>query len=770
VTDELGIGPGAFSNLPAGLPAFQLVEQAVPIDAGGGLPQNDYQVVSRLDFNLNSSTTAYLRYALQHQTSLPGANAQSPYEGYAADFLQRNHNALASLTHIWSPSLTSQTKVVLNRLLIDQPLGEAPPSPTLYMNATTVNRIQGQRIGFPGYLPFSPGSAIPFGGPQKLWQFYQDLNWVKGNHDIRIGGSYVRISDDRTFGAYQNAVMAMSIASNPTTSLNNLVTGNLARFQVAIDPNGFPGGTYVTPVGEPSFTDNNRYNEWAVYFNDSWSVSSRLKLNLGLRYEYFGVQKDVGPSETSNFYYLETGGSVNTSGSDIFRQVQGGNVFRASESPIGGLWAPDKNNFAPRVGFAWDVNGDGKTSIRGGYGMGFERNFGNVTFNALFNPPDYLVASIDVPLDLPSMPIQTDNQGPFGGVAGITKTIPRGSLRHVDQNIETAYAHFYSLSIQRQAWNNTMLSLEYTGSTGRAQYDLADVNAPGFAFLYLGNPNPFARPNSQYTAFNTRGNRGKSQYHGVTAGVEARKIGNTGLSITAKYTLSRAKDTLSTTFSEPANQFNLGYIDPLDPNLDYGYADFDARHRIVTSGIWELPIAKDSGFWGGWQLNWLFTAQSGQPFTIWDCANGPVRCIRAIDNAGLSTDATSGTATENPNEFTLLDMAPIAGDYGSYAHPELSAAIGGPWGDIGPFPASMTKRNAFRGPGRYFLDLSLTKRFRFGGHYALQLRAEAYNVLNHANLYVLGGDAEVGLGTINGTKGLAVEDARRVQLAAKFEF
>lgn len=183
----------------------------------------------------------------------------------------------------------------------------------------------------------------------------------------------------------------------------------------------------------------------------------------------------------------------------------------------------------------------------------------------------------------------------------------------------------------------------------------------------------------------------------------------------------------------------------------------------MTSGIWELPIAKDNKFLGGWQVNWLFQAQSGQPFTVWDCTNALTRCMRAIDASGITADASKGTATGNPNEFSILDLTPILGSAGSYVGPNGSS-------DFGPFPSNMTKRNSFRAPGRFYLDMSLTKRFRFGDHYALQLRAEAFNVLNHANLYVIQGNNETSFGSITGNRGQLTTDNRRVQLGAKFEF
>src|SRR6185503_529657 len=222
----------------------------------------------------------------------------------------------------------------------------------------------------------------------------------------------------------------------------------------------------------------------------------------------------------------------------------------------------------------------------------------------------------------------------------------------------------------------------------------------------------------------------------------SRKLGNSGLQFTTTYTLSNAKDNLSSTFSDSSNAFNLGYLDAFDPMLDYGYAEFDVRHRLVFAGVWELPIFRNSEgatktILGGWQVNWIFTARSGYPFTVYDCTNGLGLCMRAEDPTGISRNATRGPATANPNEFKLLDLTPIAGSVGGYVNPITGNS------DFGPYPTDMTERDAFRGPGAYNLDLSVSKRFRFGSRYALQLRFEAYNVLNHVNMYVTSGNADV---------------------------
>ena len=753
---------GPFNSLPGNLPVFQRADVAIPTDAGGGFPKDNYQTINKVDVSLSSNMHATIAYAYLKEDSEVGTQSASPYPQYNTGTSERKHNINGSLTNVWANSFTSQSRLVWNKLSEDQPINGVA-EPRLVMNPNTAIPLLNYPIALPGYFPFNPGVDIPAGGPQQLFQLYQDQTWLKGNHDVRFGGSYVRVMDDHTFAAYSNGLESLSTSSNALLSMDNLVLGQIARFQKSINPLGYPGGTFVTPVGEPSFTSFNRYNEFALYFQDNWSVGDRLKLNLGVRYEYFGPQNKSEPKYDSNFYYGDPDLDVTSATPQaIIQAVRTGQVFPSNESPVGNLWNADKNNFAPRLGFAWDINGDGKSAVRGGYGIAYERNFGNVTYNVLQNPPQYLTTQLDSSV-IGAQPIYTDNLGPFGGVPGLVRPIPVGSLRHVDQNIQTAYAHIYGVSFTKELPTGMTGLIEYNGSTGRKLYDLADINKTGAPLVYEGVGTSQGRPNPQYGAFNTRGNRGESQYHGVTFGLDTRQLGATGLAMTSRYTLSEAKDNLSATFNDAENTryFGLGYLDPFDPSLDYGYAGFDVRHRFSAGAIWSLPWYADSPWAGGFQVNALMTARSGYPFTVADCTNqGPNPCMRVLNPVGMDMNVGSGTRTENPNEYLLLDLAPLLPTAGTYVHPTQGTS------DFGPYPASMTKRNDFRGPGAWNLDLIVGKRFRFGSK-AANIRLEMYNLFNHHNLYVNSDRADISsFTTITGYR----DDVRRMQLGFKYEF
>jgi hypothetical protein len=642
------------------------------------------------------------------------------------------------------------------------------------MNAGRTVNLEGVNIYFPGYLPNSPGNAIPFSGAQNVYQVNEDVSYTVGNHSFRAGGNFINIRDNKTFGAYSYAVEALG--NTDGESFSNLLTGNLTSFSVAIDPgNRFPGASIPLPVGPPSFSRSNRYNEWALYGNDSWRIKPRLTVNLGLRYEYYGVQHNAQRPELDSNFFLGAGSTRPA-------QLRAGQFMTTPNSPVGGLWAPDRNNFAPRLGIAWDMFGNGKTSLRGGYGVAYERNFGNVTFNVLFNPPNYGVVALAADSgttkgDVPNLPVDIHNYGPFSGTGPARKFNPV-SARAVDQNIVNAYAHFWSGSFEHQLSNNTLVSVEYSGSAGRKLYSISDFNRTGGGPVFgLGTTvnvvgATTSRLNGVVSSANQRRNDGYSNYNAMIASLESSNFRNSGLTFTARYTYSLTKDNLSSTFAETGQTFFLGFTDTFDPKGDYGHADFDVRHRFAGSFNYEPPFfskasnAVERHVLGGWSLNGIITIRSGFPFTIYDCTNANATCGRLISGGGV-TISKNPADTGDPNSFTLVDLSGFRDSSGNVKNPVFGNPLsGGGNTNFGPYTAGMDKRNAYEGPGAWDVTTGLYKKIQITERMSLQLRAEVFNLFNHSNLFVDFGSPDVSSGNV-----LANRSGRRnTQLAVKFLF
>ena len=764
VADNIAVTAGnAFAALPASLPAFQQVRYTEPTNLGGGAPQSTSSTVLRVDYNLSDKTLLYGRWARENKDFPLGSTGFSPFTGFDTASIIRGNNFLLTLNHTFSPNLVTETKLSYNKWRNDAPYGAEPIQPGLFMFPGATGVVRGNAIAFPGYWPFNgANSPVGFGGPQNVGQVYENVTLTKGRHQWKFGGSYFYIQDNHFFGAYQTAVESLGVQGNYSQALSNFVTGNINQFQGAIDPQGqFPGGTVHLPVNQPDFTRSNRYNEWAVYVNDSFRWSPRLVLNLGLRYEYYGVQHNKNRNLDSNFYF----GPGNT----IQERIKNGSAQLASNSPVGGLWGKDKNNFAPRVGFAYDLFGDGKTSIRAGYGIAYERNFGNVTFNLIQNPPAYLVLSLFNNVDVPNLQITNENLGPLAGTTPPTKRIPVGSLRYVREDIVNAYAHFFSAGFQRELGTGNILSVEYSGSRGEKLYSIDPLNVQGAAAVFLGDPDPNKRLNTQFANINGRGNLGYSRYNALIVGLDGSNFRHTGVQFTARYTYSVAKDNLSTTFSEGAFNNNLGVTNPFGPrNLDYGYADYDVRHRFVGSVIWQIPYAKSMNGWAkalldGWTVTGIYTARTGNPFTIFDSANSNLNAPRLVPNGPLSVNLQDAGA----NFFRYIDLTgqPV----GAFGNP-----LCGGCSDFGPYPDNMTKRNQFRAPGIWNLDAGIYRTVKLSERYSLQFRGELFNALNHANLYLVPGTFDVaGSNFVGANKGVTPNgniERRNVQLAVKFIF
>jgi hypothetical protein len=763
-----GVSPSspAFAAIPDGTPILDLVNYTAPADAGGGVPQNTFNIFGRLDYNLSDRTQMFFRYALYKENDFNGGEFNSPYSAYNVGQTTNDNSALFSLSHFFTNSVFSNSKVSFTRLNLNQTYNQAALNvPELLLsNGATVN---GQSVTFPGlWAQFAGVGGEPYGGPQNMLQLTHDLSWNKGKHQMRYGAQFNYIQNNRTYG-YANQALQL-LGFDPASGLDAMLSGNLAYFNVAVNPQGktlpcyndptsgtviVPGCLLNLPVTPPSFSRSYRYQDYAVYAQDNWRASRRLTLNYGLRWEFYGVQHNNNQSLDSNFYY--------GTGSNLFQTVRNGSVMAAPNSPVGEMWNPNYGTLAPRIGFAYDVFGDGTTSLRGGFGISYERNFGNITFNVIQNPPNYATVAL-LSTSTPTPVVSVSNYGPLGGSSGTTPFLPP-SLRQVDQNIDTAQTQFYSLALERRVARNTIVALEYSGAHGVHLYDIHPQNALGAGNVYLGDAydptlGNYSRPNNYYSDINTRGSGGTSRYNALNIRFQTQNLHGTGLSIVANYTWAHSMDDLSSTFSSITSG-NIGYLNPLNPKLDWGSSDFDVRHRLVVSPIWQTPWFKNGKglkrqLLGGYTFTGVFAARTGVPFSIFDStaslnAGSLIGVPRYVPSTAISSYQTGSGTLLGPNNYAILTLPPGV----SFVNPAL-AYTGSPYNsganpyyygisDFGPFPSNMTGRNAFRGPGAWNFDLAAAKNFAVTERVKVEFRAEAFNIFNHHNMYVNAAAANV---------------------------
>lgn len=764
---DLGVN---LAGVPAATPILGQVNFKANADAGGDFPQNTYTLLGRLDYDLGQNTQMFFTLGKQDEEQLPGAGFYSPYPQYDVAQAYTDTSYLYSLSHAFSPSVFSNTKLSFSRFDNPSPYNTAYQSvPLLMFGGATANGLQ---VTFPGLENFmAPGAGgLPYGGPQNTSQIDEDFSWTKGRHSMRYGfqGNYIQLND--AYGAYAQAVEYLQTGLQ--AGLQNMVNGALQYYEAAINTQGkYPcapnaDGTEPSPppascaiqppVVEPSFSRSYRYKDWAAYAQDSFKATSRLTLNYGVRYEHYGVQHNDNQNLDSNFYYGP--------GSNLFQQIASGQVEIAPQSPVGQLWKPRWGTVAPRVGFAMDLFGNGRDSLRGGFGISYERNFGNVTYNTIQNPPAYGV------IQTYGTPVTNSDVGPLGS-AGPPVALPPVELRNVNENINVAQTQFYSLALQHQLAANSIVEISYSGAHGVHLYDITAGNPLGGAQAYLNAPlvvdpscgNGIAVPdacltreNPQYAAINVRGSGGKSNYNALNVKYQAQNLHGSGLDLVANYTWSHSLDDLSSTFADSSQGGsgyigNLGYLDPTNPMLDWGSSDYDIPNRLVVSPIWNTPWFKTGRgllpqIAGGWLVDSIVTVRSGTPFSAFDFTyneNGYSGVPRIVPATPVTRFKPGPPQMVGPNQFQIITI-PGANDLAPF-NPTLGIS------DFGPFPSNMLRRNSFRGPGAWNADAAAAKKFKITEGTAIEFRAEAFNLFNHHNLYV--NEASLSVSNTPGTIG-----------------
>jgi hypothetical protein len=675
------------------------------------------------------------------------------------------------LSHVFSANLLDTTKVSFTRFNDKNSFDTAlTNTPNLFLSASIPSDpVNANAIQLPGLENSTPGTGgLPYGGPENTFQLENDLTWIKGKHNMRFGGQFTYLQLNVAYGAYAQAVEELGATlsdgmANLVNSAGNPGGSPLVDFEARVNPGVLPchkdifGNLIQTPACAvtPPLTSANyarsyRYKDWALYAQDSFRATPRLTLNYGLRYEHYGVQHNNHQNLDSNFYF--------GAGSSFEQRVRNGQVLNTVNSPVGQFWTPNWGTVGPRVGFAYDIFGNGKTSLRGGFGISYERNFGNVTYNASFNPPASAVLQDTCPASSATCTAVVTNSdlGPLG-LPGPPSFLTPSSLRMPNPNINTAQTQFWSLALQREVARNTVLELSYSGAHGVHLYDLENINQAGAGQVYLRDPLvtdpacPFAnlatgaaecltRPNNQFSGINMRGSLGSSRYDALNVKFQAQDLHNTGLTLVTNYTWSHSLDDLSSTFSDTLQGGSngigsTGYTDPFNPKVDWGNSDFDVRHRIVISPIWATPWFKGGKGWegealGGWTIAGIYTARTGVPFSVFDYSyeENFYTIPRLIPASPITNFHTGAPQFIGPNLYGVMTL-PVPAATGPL-NPTLGIA------DFGPFPSNMTRRNAFRGPGAWNTDLAVSKNFKLTERFGLEFRAEGFNIFNHHNLYV----------------------------------
>jgi Carboxypeptidase regulatory-like domain len=749
---------------PASLKIARLYPQVnIPTGVKQGFqPQNDYYVVTpgilntdqgdgRVDYHLSDNTTIFgsISWNNTSKSSIPpfaGLLDGGSFNGQSEQDLGRN--AMISLTHLWSPSLVTETRVAFSRLVTARTQAN---SATDSFSAVGIGGYNPTNVALNGGLPQiglgSPYSNIgandwlPTKEYNNVWDFIQNVSINKGTHALKVGFEFRPIQFPFFQVPYPHGEMNFSRNETALPSTAKDVGGQNGTFAADTGDNVASYLLGAIDGGQISTTNfiSSTKKAYAAFIQDDWKVSSKLTVNLGVRYELFspigekfGRQSSYNQQNTT--LYIPSGPNQNAPLPPNFNApvTLNGITYPAlfttpitvSRGQVSQYLIPwDKLDIGPRVGLAYSLND--KTVVRLAYGVfyGGEENQGgnpNRGEAAPFNESPQLNRPAGVSTFMPDPAFA--NGAATGGVSvgyplNVFTTYPVSSLqfRSIAQDFRNPMVQKWNFAVQHQFAGQMALEVSYVGNHSSHQLLQPDPNA----CYNLGTTNTSINCNSLRRYPDIGGVSGTASfgfgnYDGMTVKLEKRM--SNGLQFINSYTYGHALADSGTTLSGSGGLYTR---DPTNYGTSYSNASWDIRHNFTSGFSYDIPFGHGKSYGaslnramntllGNWQMNGVLTLHTGQPFTV--RANG----CQGVWN-GCSPNLVSGT---DPN------AAPANGRNPSQ------------WFNVANFtaPAPLTGGNlglqSNYGPPVRTLDFSIFKNFAFTERFALQFRAEGTNVAN----------------------------------------
>jgi hypothetical protein len=685
---NLGLGGGGRDGIPD--------IQKVVIAAPSTNKPNQYN--ARFDFLANSNNQVTLSTYLTRSFFVGGDTGAAARP--QADITTAPHNSAFAVLYnrTFSPALLNEARFNFTKFAFNEVESSSQTN-------FGIPRVEIENLLKDGRIRFGANQSETTPGifSEKTLEFRDVVNNVRGNHGLKFGGEYRRELNDNNLNGGSRPLYTFS---SPFTFANDAPL----FYQITADPQ---------TGGIANAQRHFRSSSYGLFFQDDWKARPNLTLNMGLRYEYFGVLKEQN-NQVANFVF-----------------GPGGGLAGSRVEPTSQLYNPDRNNFAPRFGFAYSPKRFGleqKLVIRGGAGISYNRIPEVVFSNTRGNPPFfaryficcgdfahpfaggqilYALGSSSSPFSYPvnpalAVPINPATGTPTDRTVEVYGTLPE---------TPTAYVYTYSLETQYALPFNLTATLGYQGSSSHKLIRLVNqlfvqpvIPANYFASAVL-IPTPDV--NANYNAMNAR---------------LTRRFGR-GFQFDVLYRWAKSIDTLSN--EGPGAETNQTF--PQDLRQERGPSDFDVRHNLNISGLWDIPLFRNRRDFvgkalGGWQIDGILTAHTGFP---WTPHTG--QCVRSANSNNFVCPSRppryfGGALEDTDNEAFIRPNGNFPGGGLKFFDPN------NPNGALLPGIG----RNSFRGPRYFAVDLSLAKRTglpSFLGEGAfLEVKANFFNAFNNLNL------------------------------------